>query len=223
MGAQHNEIEIGAAGVVLRGALEVPDGARGIVLFAHGSGSSRYSPRNQMVAQYVREDRLGTLLFDLLTAEEERIDAVTGELRFDIEFLARRLVAVTDWLLNLRSAQTPIGYFGSSTGAAAALVAATLTPHPVGAIVSRGGRPDLAGDALDRVRAPTLLIVGGHDRQVLELNESALGRMGCEKRLLVVAGATHLFAEPGTLEKVAEHARQWFVQHLSQGGDMDSI
>ena len=199
---------------MLYGALEVPDRALGIVVFAHGSGSSRFSPRNRMVARTLREARLGTLLFDLLTAEEERIDAVTRELRFDIEFLARRLVAVTDWLADLQGPAMPLGYFGSSTGAAAALIAAAESRKPIGAVVSRGGRPDLAGDALERVRAATLLIVGGDDRQVLELNRLALERMRCQKELVVVPGATHLFEEPGKLEDVAAEACRWFERHL---------
>lgn len=215
MAVAAEELEIVTPDATLYGALHVPDAASGIVVFAHGSGSSRHSPRNQRVADTLREGGLGTLLFDLLTAEEERIDAVTAELRFDIEFLAGRLVSVTDWLIDHHAAEIEVGYFGSSTGAAAALIAATRRPHPIGAIVSRGGRPDLAHSALEAVQAPTLLIVGGHDWQVLELNERALERMRCEKKLAIVPGATHLFQEPGALEEVSRVARTWFVDHFT--------
>jgi len=208
------EVEIPLEDITLHGALELPPGATGIVAFVHGSGSSRHSPRNQMVARQLREGGLGTLLFDLLSAEEERVDAVTRHLRFDIALLARRLVAVTDWLVESQRVDLPVGYFGSSTGAAAALIAETRTPHEIYAIVSRGGRPDLAGDALRVVRAATLLIVGGEDPQVLALNCEASELLCCEKALYVVPGATHLFQEPGALEAVAEAARGWFVEHL---------
>jgi len=169
-----------------------------------------------MVARTLREAKLGTLLFDLLTAEEERIDSVTRELRFDIGFLAKRLVAVTDWLVKLEGRAMPVGYFGSSTGAAAALIAAAERVGVIRAVVSRGGRPDLAGVALERVRAPTLLIVGGDDRQVLALNRAALERLACEKSLVVVPGATHLFEEPGKLEEAAAEARRWFEKYLRE-------
>lgn len=199
----------------LEGFLVVPRGASGLVIFAHGSGSSRFSPRNRAVARALREAGLGTLLFDLLSEEEEARDEYTGELRFDIPFLARRLAAVTEWargqpeLANLR-----FGYFGSSTGAAAALVAAALHPDLIHAVVSRGGRPDLAGPILARVQAPTLLLVGGRDLGVMELNEEALMRLGGLKDIHIVPGATHLFEEPGALEEVARLAAQWFVRHL---------
>lgn len=194
----------------LEALLEVPDGAKGLVLFAHGSGSSRLSPRNAYVARVVREAGIGTLLFDLLT-EDEASDR--GNV-FDIDFLAARLKAATDWVRNIGSAQgLGIGYFGASTGAAAALVAAA-DDQTIGAIVSRGGRPDLAGPALPKVKAPTLLIVGGDDTEVIELNEEAYERLTCKKELRIVAGATHLFEEPGTLEEVARLARDWFKLHL---------
>ena len=208
------EVEIPAGDTVLRGDLVVPADAHGIVIFAHGSGSSRLSPRNRHVASFFRERQLGTLLFDLLTAAEERVDAYSREYRFDIPFLAVRLASVTGWLRTHLAGQQAFGYFGASTGAAAALVAAARAPEGIRAVVSRGGRPDLADDALERVRAPTLLIVGGDDPQVLALNEEARARLQCENELLVVPGATHLFEEPGALEQVAEHAAQWFVQHM---------
>ncbi len=192
----------------------MPHASAGIVIFVHGSGSSRHSPRNRMVASYLREAGLGTLLFDLLTSEEERVDLITAEYRFDIPFLARRLVDVTDWLIENHAPQLPLGYFGSSTGAAAALIAAASSRHGIAAIVSRGGRPDLAGAVLDQVRSPTLLLVGGLDAQVLELNEAALARLPCEKELVVIEGATHLFEEPGKLELVCAEARRWFVERF---------
>jgi putative phosphoribosyl transferase len=198
----------------LRGDLETAPGADGLVLFAHGSGSSRMSPRNRRVAAQLREAGLGTLLFDLLTEDEERADAATGRYRFDIALLSERLGAVTDWLIETRTAPTSLGYFGASTGAAAALAAAADRPGTIGAVVSRGGRPDLAGAALGRVRAPTLLIVGGDDSVVLELNERALEALRCTKELIVVPGAGHLFEEPGTLDAVARHAADWFARHL---------
>jgi pimeloyl-ACP methyl ester carboxylesterase len=186
------------------------------VLFAHGSGSSRHSPRNQFVARTLNRAALGTLLFDLLTPEEETLDTYTREHRFNIGLLAERLVHATSW--TRAEAQThdlPIGYFGSSTGGAAALVAAAELPHDVGAVVSRGGRPDLAGDALPTVQAPTLLIVGGNDDIVIELNEMARDQMRCEVKLEIIPGATHLFEEPGALEQVANLASDWFLLHLS--------
>ncbi len=201
---------IPAGQLKLEGILEVPDGAPGIVLFAHGSGSSRHSPRNVYVARVLREGGIGTLLFDLLIEQE----AEDREYVFDIEFLARRLIAATDWIRQLDSAKgLSIGYFGASTGAAAALVAAADN-EAIGAVVSRGGRPDLAGAALPKVKAPTLLIVGGDDTGVIELNQEAYDRLTCKKELKIVPGATHLFEEPGTLEEVARLARDWFKQHL---------
>jgi dienelactone hydrolase len=198
----------------LQGTLTVPDGAAAIVVFAHGSGSSRHSPRNREVAESLNESGLATLLIDLLSEEEGRVDQVTGELRFDIGLLAERLLAATDRLADDEvAASLRVGYFGASTGAAAALVAAAELPE-TGAVVSRGGRPDLAGDALRRVRAPTLLIVGGNDPHVLELNESARGELEAESELAVVPGATHLFEEPGALEEVARLAGDWFTRHL---------
>jgi dienelactone hydrolase len=211
------ELSIPARGATLRGMLEAAPGNAGIVVFVHGSGSSRRSPRNQLVARCMQQAGLGTLLFDLLTADEERIDAVTRHLRFDIELLVQRLLAVTDWLVAKRDSACPIGYFGASTGAAAALVAATRASHPIAAIVSRGGRPDLAGEALARVRSPTLLIVGAEDRDVLALNRQAFDALECEKRLAVVPRATHLFEEPGTLEQAAALARDWFLSHVPVG------
>jgi putative phosphoribosyl transferase len=199
--------------------LTVPEGASAVVLFAHGTGSGRHSPRNRRVAESLHQAGLGTLLFDLLTEEEERADLETGHLRFDIGLLAERLGGATTWLEDAdETAGLRIGYFGASTGAAAALVAAAERPRPTGAVVSRGGRPDLAGDALGRVEAPTLLIVGSHDPTVLELNREALANLSAEKKLEVVEGASHLFEEPGTLERVAELARDWFVKYLGRPG-----
>jgi dienelactone hydrolase len=205
-------VKIPAGDVQLEGDLAIPDGARGVILFAHGSGSSRHSPRNRFVAEMLREAGLGTLLMDLLTREEERVDMETAHLRFDIGLLARRLVAATDWLLE--SHQVRAGYFGASTGGGAALVAAAERPESVYAVVSRGGRPDLAGRALPLVAAPTLLIVGGLDHPVIRMNEDAALQMRAEHRLEIVPGASHLFEEPGTLEAVARLARDWFLQHL---------
>ena len=204
-----------AGDTVLDGDLTIPGGARGLVIFAHGSGSSRHSVRNRHVADTLQEAELGTLLIDLLSREEEQVDRATGELRFDIGFLAERLLAATDWAVaDGRAGSLPLGYFGASTGAAAALVAAAGRSD-VGAVVSRGGRPDLAGEALDRVRAPTLLIVGGEDTQVLDLNETAQEQLAAESELAIVPGATHLFEESGALEQVAALARAWFTRHLS--------
>jgi dienelactone hydrolase len=210
-------VQVSAGGVLLEGTLTVPPKARGVVLFAHGSGSSRHSPRNRFVAGELQRSSLATLLIDLLTAEEEAVDLRTRHLRFDIGLLAERLVGATDWLgqhPQMRAVQ--VGYFGSSTGGGAALVAAAQRPDAVGAVVSRGGRPDLAGDALARVSAPTLLIVGGDDVPVIGMNQEALARMtACsEKRLEIVPGATHLFEEPGKLEEVARLAREWFAKYL---------
>jgi putative phosphoribosyl transferase len=206
-----------AGPVVLEGNLGVPEGARGIVLFAHGSGSGRHSPRNRYVAGVLRQAGLATLLIDLLTPDEEAVDLRTRHLRFDIGLLAGRLVGVTDWLV--RSPETQnlrIGYFGASTGAGAALVAAAERPDAVSAVVSRGGRPDLAGDALPRVRAPTLLIVGGDDAPVIGMNREALEQLRAQKRLEILPGATHLFEEPGALEGVARLAAGWFAGHLER-------
>lgn len=209
------DVQIPIGEEILRGRLTVPPGARGLVLFAHGSGSSRHSSRNQYVAGELQREGLATLLFDLLTEAEERVDARTAHLRFDIALLGSRLVAATDWVrAQSETAGLPIGYFGASTGAAAALVAAAERPEAVHAVVSRGGRPDLAETALDSVRAPTLLLVGGSDPEVLQLNREALYFLSCEKLLEVVPGATHLFEEPGTLEHVALAAARWFARHL---------
>ena len=214
--AREHEVQIPSGGAVLEGELNVPVGAQGVVLFAHGSGSSRHSPRNRYVAQVIRKANVGTLLFDLLTREEESVDIRTRQLRFDIRLLARRLVDATDWVkreAGLRHLR--VGYCGASTGGGAALVAAAELGEDVGAVVSRGGRPDLAGaEALQRVESPTLLIVGGFDEPVIMLNEEAYAWLRCEKELKIVPGATHLFEEPGTLEEVARLAARWFQEHL---------
>jgi putative phosphoribosyl transferase len=211
-------VKIPAGPVELEGALSVPGGAAGVVLFAHGSGSSRHSPRNRRVARALYEGGLATLLVDLLTPDEEEVDLRTGLLRFDIGLLAQRLAAATDWLgQELDTRELQIGYFGASTGAGAALVAAAERPREVGAVVSRGGRPDLAGDALSLVEAPTLLIVGGEDERVLRMNEDALARLRAEKRLEIIPGAGHLFEEPGALEEVARLAAGWFTRYLTPG------
>jgi putative phosphoribosyl transferase len=208
----------------LQGDLAVPPNSRGIVLFAHGSGSSRHSSRNQAVARDLHGRGWSTLLMDLLTGDEEERERLTGALRFDIDLLARRLVDVTDWLTQQPSTRAlPIGYFGASTGAAAALVAAALRQNQVSAVVSRGGRPDLARPNLSQVKAPTLLIVGGADVLVLDLNREALDELRCEKRLTVVPDATHLFEEPGALERVAELANEWFEAHLLHGAQPKAI
>jgi putative phosphoribosyl transferase len=211
------EVSIGLSKLTLQGALCVPKDAQGIAIFAHGSGSSRFSPRNQYVAAALQSHDVGTLLFDLLSAEEEAFDERTRQLRFDIPLLAKRLVSVTHWVKNdSETYGLRIGYFGASTGAAAALVAAAQLPDSISAIVSRGGRPDLAGDALGSVKAPTLLIVGGNDEPVLSWNELALGKLGCsEKQLVTVPGATHLFEEEGALAEVANLAAAWFANHFS--------
>jgi dienelactone hydrolase len=212
-----SEVTISADGARLDGNLTVPDQASAVVVFAHGSGSGRHSPRNQQVAATLHDAQLGTLLFDLLEREEEERDMRTRELRFDISLLAARLVAAIDWLGGEHStAELAIGCFGASTGAAAALVAAAERPVAVGAVVSRGGRPDLAGDALPEVRAPTLMIVGGADPIVLELNRDARRRMSAETELEIVPGATHLFEEPGALEDVASLARDWFLRWIGE-------
>ncbi|MBW0000780.1 MAG: dienelactone hydrolase family protein [Verrucomicrobia bacterium] len=207
-------VRIPAGPVTLAGDLEVPAGGTGVVLFAHGSGSSRHSPRNRFVGRVLREAGNGTLLFDLLTREEEAADALSGHLRFNIGFLADRLVAATQWLsLHPVASRFPVGYFGSSTGGAAALAAAAALGPRIEAVVSRGGRPDLAMEALPRVTAATLLIVGERDKVVLELNRRAFERIKGEKDLAIVPGATHLFEEPGTLEQVARSAARWFQRH----------
>jgi putative phosphoribosyl transferase len=214
---EHLAVTIPIDTLHLVGDLSIPTAASGAVLFAHGSGSSRRSPRNRYVADLLNESGLATLLMDLLTEDEQQVDLQTAHLRFDIPLLAKRLVAITQWLsAHPEVARLKIGHFGASTGASAALVAAAQLPHLIRAVVSRGGRPDLAGQALGLVEAPTLLIVGGADPVVLDLNQQALGSMHCEKALKVVPGATHLFEEPGALKKVAELAGDWFVTHLGR-------
>lgn len=209
-------VQIQADDVSLEGNIGLPEGASGIVVFAHGSGSSRFSPRNQFVAETLREGGLATLLFDLLTSEEEEVDQRTRELRFDIQMLASRVVGATDWLVKQPYAQhLKVGYFGSSTGAAAALIAASKREGVAEAIVSRGGRPDLASGRLPDVKAPTLLIVGGKDQPVIQMNRQAMEQMQTRKELQIVPGASHLFEEPGALEQVAELARNWFLKHLA--------
>ena len=216
--AQHiwqRDVQIPSGGARLDGTLHIPEGASGIVVFAHGSGSSRFSPRNQYVAGVLRDAGLGTLLFDLLTPEEEAVDVQTRHLRFDIGLLAMRLMDATTWTAHMDETQhLRVGYFGASTGGGAALVAAARLEHVIGAVVSRGGRPDLAGAALPHVASPTLLIVGGRDTTVIELNEAACAQLRCHKALEIVPGATHLFEEPGALERVAQLAAGWFQQHL---------
>lgn len=208
-------VTIALGRILLEGNLRIPSGARGAVLFAHGSGSSRFSPRNRFVAEVLHQAGLATLLIDLLTLKEEQIDRVTAALRFNIGLLAERLVGVTDWLIQQPETRfLKAGYFGSSTGAAAALIAAARRPDRVAAIVSRGGRPDLAGPALAQVRAPTLFIVGGEDSLVIDLNKEAMAQMTAPKELKIIPGATHLFEEPGALEQVARLAADWFVRHL---------
>lgn len=201
----------------LEGILQIPDAAQGLVVFVHGSGSSRHSSRNQYVARLLQNDGLAVLLFDLLTAAEEQVDMRTRQLRFDIDLLAARVIATTDWLAQHPETQDlAIGYFGASTGAAAALIAAAARPDVARAVVSRGGRPDLAGRALPAVKAPTLLIVGGHDTPVIPLNQGALARLNAIKELAIVPGATHLFEEPGALQEVARLASGWFQRYLIQ-------
>jgi len=206
---------IPAGDTILDGDLVIPSDAGGIALFAHGSGSSRHSPRNMSVARVIREAGVGTLLFDLLTREEESVDVFTRHLRFDIELLTTRLIEATNWVAGQDlTRDLRIGYFGSSTGAAAALMAAAILGEKIGAVVSRGGRPDLAGDAAPLVKAPTLLIVGERDDPVVELNQEAYARLRCEKEMRIIPGATHLFEEPGALEQVAHFAAQWLRDHL---------
>jgi dienelactone hydrolase len=216
-GGTYREVMADAGSVLLPGDLVLPERAVGLVVFAHGSGSSRFSRRNHLVADVLHDAGLGTLLFDLLTPEEERVDEMTRQYRFDLAMLARRLVAVVRWLRDApEAAGLPIGLFGASTGGGAALMAAAELGPALGAVVSRGGRPDLARAALADVRAPTLLIVGGYDDVVIDLNEDALTRLRCEKRLRIVPGATHLFEEPGKLEQVARLTSEWFLRHLPE-------
>ena len=211
---QSAEVIVQAGEVPLEGMLALPEKASGIVVFVHGSGSSRFSSRNRFVAEFLNQGGLATLLFDLLTAEEHRIDEWTRELRFDIDLLTKRLIDAVDWLEGRAEvADLPVGLFGASTGAAAALRVAAERPKRVAAVVSRGGRPDLTGAALSRVEAPTLLIVGGEDGPVIGMNQEAAAHLHCEHRLDIVPGATHLFEEPGKLEQVARLARQWFLDH----------
>jgi pimeloyl-ACP methyl ester carboxylesterase len=210
---EQNLVHIPIGGIILDGNLDIPQGAQGIVLFAHGSGSSRHSPRNRFVADSLLEGNLATLLVDLLTEEEEQVDMITRHLRFNINLLTDRLVGIIHWLENTASTRSlNIGLFGASTGAAAALVTASLLPEAIDAVVSRGGRPDLAGLALRRVEAPTLLIVGGNDDVVIDLNRQAQAEMHAVTQLEIIPGATHLFEEPGTLEEVARLAREWFTK-----------
>jgi putative phosphoribosyl transferase len=208
-------VQIPSGTAIINGNLEVPEGANGIVLFAHGSGSSRFSPRNTYVSRLINKEGIATLLIDLLTEEEDAVDEYTGQFRFNVNMLAERLADSTQWLRRRRNEKKlSVGYFGASTGAAAALIAAAKFPDDVRAVVSRGGRPDLAGKNLSKVKAPTLLIVGGDDTEVLDLNRQALKLIIAEKKLEVVSGATHLFREPGKLREVAELAIDWFKKHL---------
>lgn len=210
-----DNVSIKAGHVTLEGNISIPQGAAGIVLFAHGSGSSRLSPRNRLVAEELNKRGIATLLFDSLTPAEEEVDLQTAHLRFDINLLAKRLAETTDWVLkNPGTSNLKIGYFGASTGGGAALVAAAERPKIVKAVVSRGGRPDLAGESLTRVKCPTLLIVGGYDGQVIELNEHALSMLKSEKKMVIIPGATHLFEEEGKLEEVARNACDWFLKYL---------
>lgn len=212
---QTSDVIVQAGKDQLGGNLIIPAGSNTIVLFVHGSGSSRFSSRNRFVAKTLNDAGLATLLFDLLTEEEEEVDRFTREYRFDIPLLARRLINAIDWVKNFESTKAlHIGLFGSSTGAAASLIGSTKRPKEVGAVVSRGGRPDLAGDALPNVQTPTLLIVGGNDSVVIQLNEEAGRLLSCEHHIEIVPGATHLFEEPGKLEQVAKLASDWFVKHL---------
>jgi putative phosphoribosyl transferase len=213
---EERAVRVPAGAVTLDGDLSVPERARGVVLFAHGSGSSRRSPRNRYVARLLNEARLATVLLDLLTPGEEAIDLRTTHLRFDIGLLSERLIAATDWLMERSETRhLPVGYFGASTGAGAALVAAAERSDVVRAVVSRGGRPDMAGPALPRVQAPTLLIVGEADFLVIRLNQEAFAKLKCGKGLVIVPGATHLFEEPGALDEVAHLAREWFERYLT--------
>ena len=209
------EIKIPVSGVQVEGNLTVPSGAKGLVVFAHGSGSSRFSPRNEYVAKEFNRASMGTILFDLLTLKEEKQDMLTGEYRFNIDLLADRLIGVTEWLKkDAPSKGLALGYYGASTGAAAALIAAARLPNDVTSVVSRGGRPDLAGQYLSDVKAPTLLLVGGWDEEVIELNKQAQSKMTNENKLVIIPGATHLFEEPGKLEEVAKLSTDWFMRYL---------
>ena len=211
-----NTVKIPVGGAIIEGNLVVPPSAKGVVLFAHGSGSSRFSPRNQYVAKVLNKAGFATLLIDLLTTEEEEIDMLTGQFRFDIDLLSQRLIDATKWLRkNPATRDLAFGYFGASTGAAAALIAAAELPAEIKAVVSRGGRPDLALDYLPKVKAPTLLIVGGNDTAVIDLNKKALARLSVVKKLEIVPGASHLFEEHGKLEEVAKLSVDWFLAHLS--------
>ena len=217
--AWEHDVSIRAGHVTLAATLGVPEQPRGVVLFAHGSGSSRHSPRNRYVARALYDAGLATVLLDLLSTEEEAVDMRTAHLRFDIALLASRLISATDWATARSDLHgLPVGYFGASTGGGAALVAAASRADVVRAVVSRGGRPDLAGDALPHVQAATLLIVGGNDEPVIELNQRAMRQMSAEVELRIVPGATHLFEEPGALEEVARLAREWFLEHLAPLG-----
>jgi pimeloyl-ACP methyl ester carboxylesterase len=214
-GIERLRVELPVADVLLRGDVAIPRAPKGMVLFAHGSGSSRHSPRNRYVANVLNEVSLGTLLADLLTVDEEQEDDVTAELRFNIPLLTRRLTEIAGWLKSETATHTlGLGLFGASTGAAAALLTAADRPDLIKAVVSRGGRPDLAGQAVSLVRAPTLLIVGGNDKAVLRMNEQARASMNCVRELKIVSGASHLFEEPGALQQVAELASEWFIQNL---------
>ena len=214
-GPRSTPVIIPAGQVKLGGDITIPANATGIVLFVHGSGSSRMSPRNRLVAQYLNNAGIATLLFDLLTEDEEEVDSITAHLRFDIALLANRLIYVTDWILkNSHTSHLKIGYFGASTGAAAALVGSSKRTSVVKAIVSRGGRPDLAGNALGLVKCPTLLLVGGYDDVVIDLNKEAFAQIKAEKNLIIIPGATHLFEEPGKLEEVSTLACNWFLKYL---------
>jgi dienelactone hydrolase len=210
-------VDIQCGSIRLEGNLLVPDNSVGIVLFVHGSGSSRKSPRNRFVAEILNQKGIATLLFDLLTRKEEEIDTETGHLRFDIPLLAQRLINTTNWLLkNIDVTDMNLGYFGASTGTAAALVAASAMPDKVKAVVSRGGRPDLAGSSMNAVKCPTLLLVGGYDEVVIDLNKEAMTQLESEKKLIIIPEATHLFEEPGKLELVAHYACNWFLKYLGE-------
>ena len=214
---QQTTVRIPIDNMVVEGNLTLPSGTKSMVLFAHGSGSSRFSPRNQYVARAFNAQKIGTLLFDLLTNEEDQEDLETAEYRFNINLLARRLIGATQWLKkDPQTKNLALGYFGASTGAAAALVAAAKLPNDIAAVVSRGGRPDLAADYLPKVVAPTLLLVGGLDIEVIELNRQAMERMSAEKKLVIIPGATHLFEEPGKLEEVAKISADWFLRYQTR-------
>ena len=209
------EVKIPVDNVVVGGNLTIPQNALGLVLFAHGSGSSRFSPRNKYVSKLFVNSHIGTLLFDLLTSKEEQEDEFTAEYRFNISLLATRLVGATNWLKkDSRANKLHVGYFGASTGAAAALIAAAKLAGDISTVVSRGGRPDLAEDYLPKVKAPTLLLVGGLDTEVIELNKQAMAQMTAETKLVIIPGATHLFEEPGKLEEVAKISTDWFIRYL---------